>query len=524
MSEMSAELVYTVLTEAARAGVREFCVCAGARNALLVAVIQRTAGLRVWSFPEERVAGFFALGRVVATGAPVAVLTTSGTAVAEVLPAVMEAHYQGLPLLVISADRPGRFRRSGAPQAVEQVGIFSEYVEACVDLEAGGGGGASWAEDWSRCRPVHVNVCLEEPTAAELAGATGVELPEEVPVRDFPQGGGGAVVGAFVAQPDGLVVLLGAMGRAERAGVEDFLAKLGAPVWAEAASGLRESRKLAGMMITGGEKALAGLEVGRVLRIGGVPSCRFWRDLEARADVPVLVVTRAGFRGLGRRDGVRVVQERIEWGEVPVPERGRAGKMMMVRDMAGDFPLSEPALVGALSRVIPDGALVFLGNSLPVREWNGWASWEDRGLRCHANRGTNGIDGAVSTFLGLSADEAESWCVVGDLTAIYDLAAPWIWRRLPEAKRRIVIINNAGGKIFRRLPALAGGFGEADWAVMENGHGVDFAGWALLWGMGYRCVSTPEELAEPVEGEMVVVEVRPDGEQTEAFWRALRGA
>jgi 2-succinyl-5-enolpyruvyl-6-hydroxy-3-cyclohexene-1-carboxylate synthase len=138
------------LIDAVRAlGATEFCVCAGSRNSPLLAVLGASA-LRLFSFVDERSAAFFALGRIKLHGHPVAVVTTSGTAVAELLPAAVEAFYSGLPLILISADRPARFRGTGAPQSIEQAGIFGVYAE--TELET-----------WSRSKPVHVNIEFEEP-------------------------------------------------------------------------------------------------------------------------------------------------------------------------------------------------------------------------------------------------------------------------------------------------------------------------------------------------------------------------
>jgi len=143
------------LKAAVIAGVREFVVCGGARNAVLLEVLSKmeAAGkVRVWSHFEERSAGFFALGRTMVSGEPCAVVVTSGTAVAELLPATVEAFYQVRPLVLITADRPEAFRGSGAPQAIEQEGIFSDY--AMKDLS-----------QWQGKGPLHLNVPLDEAFA-----------------------------------------------------------------------------------------------------------------------------------------------------------------------------------------------------------------------------------------------------------------------------------------------------------------------------------------------------------------------
>ena len=145
------ELVARVLA----LGVTDFCVCAGSRNSPLLAVIG-TSDVRVYSFFDERAAAFFAIGRMKLTERACAVVTTSGTAVAELLPATIEAYYSGLPLILITADRPARYRGTGAPQSIEQVGIFGTYAE--TDVEA-----------WSGDRPLHWNVEFDEPLIDESA-------------------------------------------------------------------------------------------------------------------------------------------------------------------------------------------------------------------------------------------------------------------------------------------------------------------------------------------------------------------
>ena len=127
-------------------GTRDFCVCAGSRNSPLLAVL----GTGVYSFVDERSAAFFAIGRSKLHGAPVAVVTTSGTAAAELLPAAIEAHYSGIPLILITADRPARFRGTGAPQSIEQIGLFGVYAE--TELAT-----------WSGAGPLHLNIEFDEP-------------------------------------------------------------------------------------------------------------------------------------------------------------------------------------------------------------------------------------------------------------------------------------------------------------------------------------------------------------------------
>lgn len=535
------ELAGATLAHLAGLGVKHVIVCAGARNAPLVTSLLASpgrGGWRIWHHFDERAAAFFALGLAKKEQAPAAVVTTSGTAVAELLPAVIEAYYAGVPLVLVTADRPVTYRGSGAPQAIEQVGIFGPYAPVALDVSSA----AEWSGilSWSRREPLHLNICFAEPGPGDAA--RDWETLEPVPsVEPVPPGsacdeGDAAGLEAFVANRDGLVVLLGELEAGWREPVEAFLVALGVPVWAEATSGLRESGALSELLL-GVERQVAGLHPRAILRIGGVPSLRFWRELESREEIAVLSVTRRPFPGLARRSRLLVAEAFPCWsrGFSPLREPGACPQQeapgacphpsacpqqqalhVSLQGCLENHPGSEPAMMRALSAAIPAEALVFLGNSLPIREWNLAAVDRPAHSRCYASRGANGIDGQVATFLGLAAAENESWGIFGDLTALYDLNAPALLEQLAPARRRLVVINNGGGKIFSRLPALAA-LPDDDKEVTENHHSRSFKPWATMWGLGY----VRWEAGAPFPGigeDQVVLEVCPDGEATEAFW------
>ena len=447
----------------AAGGVREFCVCAGSRNAPLLAVLG-ASDARLYSFVDERSAAFFALGRIKLHGAPVAVVTTSGTAVAELLPAAIEAYYSGLPLVLITADRPAWFRGTGAPQAIEQVGIFGVYAEG--ELAA-----------WSRSRPLHLNVELEE------MGSAGV-----VPAGSRRSGRleGGAPL-----------VILGAIAPVHRDRVREFVARLSAPTYAEPLSGLREDPSLP--LITAGERMIRRGNFDSVIRIGNVPTLRFWRDLDT-LDLPVTHYSDLPFAGMTRGEVHPIEALPSTTGRLDDSSSFFALDKQMreqLHAILDDEPSSELAMLRALSRELPDGAGVYLGNSLPVREWDLVAT-RDRRFEYEANRGANGIDGQLSTFFGWCAPDRENVCVIGDLTAIYDLGAPWIVPQL-DVRFRIVIINNGGGRIFGRVAALRGMESALRERIIENVHDVRFEQWAKMWNID-------------------VTELRPDGEASRRVW------
>lgn len=453
-------------------GVRNYIVCAGARNAPLVTSLlagREAKGLRLWHHFDERAASFFALGLAKRRGEPVAVVTTSGTAVAELLPAAVEAYYSGVPLVLVTADRPERFRGSGAPQAIEQEGIFGDYA-------------ATEIENWRRDEPLHWNLCFEEPCVDDrITTWQKIETPEPEPGR---AGASPAAVSDFVNDADRLVVLLGELDQEFRPQVETFLEKVGVPVWAEATSGLRESEMLAVI----DESQVSEADPTHILRIGGVPSLRFWRDLETLPNVKVFSLTTRPFSGLARESTV-----------IPLTQQGWVGDPTGLGQRQAQRPAykstPEREAVAELSRHIPSEALVFLGNSLPIREWNAAACFDPAHPNCFASRGANGIDGQIATFLGLSEGEAESWGIFGDLTALYDLNAPALLDQLTEGKRRIVILNNGGGRIFSRLPSMSG-LSEADKHVTENRHSFRFEQWAAMWRMEYFAWKVGEDFPD----------------------------
>lgn len=481
-------------------GVREFQVCGGARNATIIdALVRRGAVLR--HFADERCASFFTLGRVMQTRRPAAVLTTSGTAAAELLPAMVEAHHQHLPLLAITADRPLRYAGSGAPQAIMQVDLFGSFV--------GHPGG-----------PVHLNVRLEEGLGA--AHESPVKQGEEL--RSVDPGGGSTAADRRnwrrFWEADGEVLVLAAgLHPADVPAARDFLLALRAPVVAEATANLHQVGELRRLLVKGGEKFLRGTRARRVLRLGAVPSWRWWRDLEAREDVRVLNVTRSWYRGLARQQDVTTVPWAALEGATPDRIGGQAAKGATdPATLLDRYPRSEAAWMRHLSRLIGPSACVFLGNSLPIREWNLAAEAAPAGATFYANRGANGIDGLISTFLGVSADAAEAWCVVGDLSALHDAGAPWILPQLSTAKRRIVVMNNGGGKIFSRVNWLKS-MPPAGMRALENPHALGFEPWARMWGVEYRLITDPRELRDD-DAPCAVWEIRPDPAETEQFWSA----
>ncbi|MEK6705892.1 MAG: 2-succinyl-5-enolpyruvyl-6-hydroxy-3-cyclohexene-1-carboxylic-acid synthase [Bdellovibrionota bacterium] len=524
---MNSRLAAQVIDLVVNAGVSEFCICPGARNSpLIVHLIERLGSSRLYYFFEERSATFFAVGRSKACNKPVAVVTTSGTAAAELLPAVIEAHYSEAPIILITADRPKRFRGTGAPQSIEQVGLFGCYAEMSLDLEADEPCSLS---GWSGKRPVHLNICFDEPL---LGGDHHSIRPREVVQKIAASQASATVVRDFLTSATSPLIIVGSIEAKDTKAVSDFLLGVGAPVYLESTSQLRESAALEQIKLYFCDdflqKSSGGYHVDSVIRIGGVPTHRVWRDIELH-EIPVLSISDKPFSGasfgklvvtdisefLGKTATTRMIRpEHI--GNLIRADRLRLQKVL---DLLSSEPRSEPALVHQLSDRISRGSLVYLGNSMPVREWDMFAARDCRQYEIRASRGANGIDGQVSAFLGMCSGKGgmcgkndDNWAIIGDLTALYDLSGLWALRQLSDIRVQIVVINNRGAGIFRRMFSFH---------EFQNNHELDFSCWAGMWGLKYeKWFQIPENVNS---SDSRIIEIIPDREATSRFWKEYEG-
>lgn len=520
------DLAKQVLQEIIKAGVAEFCLCAGSRNAPLVHPLVHASQVRVYHWPEERSAVFFALGRMKATGRPVAVVTTSGTAAGELLPAAMEAYYTGLPLVLITADRPRRFRGTGAPQSAEQVNLFGCYASESQDLAAGDFCDLTL---WNRQSPIHLNVCLEEPDdqisqniRLDPEVQPGVYSPLSLSTASFKD------YEIFLKTIKHPLVILGALPHEQKEAVLSFLLKLQAPIYAEGLSGLREEPLLSSLLIARGDliwelSEKNGYPIDGILRLGGVPTLRLWRDLEEkRKTLFVCSVSELPFSGLSRAGIIHAsLSSFCQYAEqLAQPcaydyfawKKADEQSQRALKSLFDEESLAEASLIHALSCRISKGAKIYLGNSLPIREWDLAAVRQWRAFKMMANRGVNGIDGQLSTFLGYSTEGQENWALLGDLTALYDLAAPWITPQLSLSSCQVVIVNNGGAGIFKRM------FGHP---AFYHCHHLSFEPFARFWEWEYEKWETvPASLSSSRQPKLI--ELVPDPQATERFWQKAR--
>ncbi len=497
----------------------------------LLQVLAAAEDLVKWTHFDERAAAFFALGRIQDMGLPVAVVTTSGTAAAELMPAVVEAYYQRRPLLLITADRPASFRGSAAPQAIEQADIFGIYAP-CLDIEDISQLPEDILADWDYASPLHINVCLPDPDPTWNPGPCDLYPAEPPEDNDFRGNLADLAQALRFKSRNGLVVLIGGLDPNEQSPALWLANELKAPVMADATSGIRE--ELAHLLLTDADALLRDNPPAVVLRLGDVPVGRFWRDLENIPRTEVFSITRTGFSGLARPSHVitgdleavlHALGDIDTVGDVNGLRAMNKRRIAAMEELLITYPESEQAMVQAFSCFAAEADCIYLGNSMPIRYWNSFAQTAVPTENVRANRGANGIDGQLATFLGCAARAEKSWALFGDLTTMYDSNALSLLPQLDEGTRIIGVINNGGGGIFTALPN-ADKHTDAMRKLLIQPHTRSFKAIAEQWGIDYILIRSQDDFdqldAIPTKAH-VLVELRPDPAQTQCVLQSLRG-
>ncbi|HEX2057488.1 MAG TPA: 2-succinyl-5-enolpyruvyl-6-hydroxy-3-cyclohexene-1-carboxylic-acid synthase [Actinomycetota bacterium] len=516
---------FCLLDELVRCGVRQVCLSPGSRSTPLAVAATSDERLRVQVSIDERSSAFLAIGIARASGVPAVVVSTSGTAAANFLPAIVEASNASVPAIVVTADRPPELRGTGANQTIDQVKVFGDAVrwfsETGVPDES-----QPLARYWRSlaCRayaeatgvdpgPVHLNVCFREPLVpdrddAVVQGLEGrddgrawTEVPRRVvapPPEDVE----------WLAQKAALVergLILAGAGEVDPSGVHALAAAAGWPVLAEPASGLRS-----GPHAISTYEALLRSGWGEshrpdfVLRTGKIGISRvvnaFFRDGEQALVDPAgrwLDPERAASRIVAADPGAlcaaaagRVQHERSSWLDQWM-DAERASREAIDRVLDSHTEVSEPRVARDLAAALPDGATLVVAASMPVRDLD-WFMAPRSGLRITGNRGANGIDGFVSTTLGVAlASEGPAAALAGDLSMLHDQNG-LLLARAEDVDAVFVVLNNDGGGIFSFLPQAESvpDFERA----FGTPHGIDFAKVAALYDCGYRLLETTADL------------------------------
>ncbi len=575
------------MDELGRAGVEHVCVCPGSRSTPLTVAAQRTPGLRVFSHLDERSASFFALGAARTTHRPVALVCTSGTAAANFLPAVIEAHYARVPLLVLTADRPPELRDFGAGQTVDQIHLYGRAVRRFVEVGTPGDSAmllrharvlAARAVGDAMGRPpgpVHLNFPFREPLEPARVGVrapaeTGDVLADQGRgERAFaPQHVGAAVPDAGLlselselacVHPRGLIAC-GAMPADPdfASAVMALSAAAGWPILADPLSNLRSGRHLEspGRVVATADSCLrseafaAGHRPDLVLRIGGPPVSkvqRLW--LEAAPPAELWLVD----DGVGWDDPSHLVSRMLRVSPVALcaglaealearPSRGsdawmegwaradRAAAAALHDAMQAEARLFEPRATATLAGLLGADGLLHVSNSMPIRDLDSVLGVRSEGPVVHCNRGANGIDGVLSTALGAAAVHGgRTALLIGDLALLHDIGGLFAVAR-HGLDVVIVVLHNDGGGIFSFLPIAEHGESVSYDDLYRVSHGLDFERVAALYGLGFLRVDSWKAYAAGLgraldRGGAWLIEVPVDADENLVHYRALlRGA
>lgn len=534
-------------------GVRHVVVCPGSRSApMAYALAEASAAGRVDLLVriDERSAGFTALGLALATVSPAAVLTTSGTAVGNLMPAVMEANHAAVPLIVLSADRPEELRGTGANQTTVQPDLFGDQVRFAVDVPAGTDpqravetalSAATGAFPDLAPGPVQLNLAFRDP----LVPAAGEKLPAAAGAQRFRMGAEPLVMNLDPA-PDHLperrtVVLAG-----HDAGpvAEAFARAHNLPLLAEPSSNARFGPNAVGpyrlLLEHFGPESAQPIE--RVVLFGRPTLSRPVAALLARADIPSALYqpVPVAWYEPGRRTELPLesLADLADFaGRGPSSWldawllAGSAAQHALDVVLAAGAPATGPS-VGALVWNQARGQLL-LGSSNGIRDVDlAGLPAPEPAATVYANRGLAGIDGTISTATGLAIGGGQDTTVLlGDVTFLHDAGGLFLGTGEDEPALRIVVLNDSGGAIFGLLEhgavEASGNYGDAVERLFSTPHSVDIAALAAAYGVGHSAVSTTaglaEALAQPLRGR-TIIEVRTDRRGLRALHTRIKEA
>ena len=514
----STSLARVIVRQIIEAGITDVVISPGSRNAplsLAFFAASQEGLIKLHIRIDERTAAFFALGIIKATGRPVPVVCTSGTAVANYHPAVLEANHTNAPLLVLTADRPAMLRKTGANQTTEQARIFSKAVRYFADID----GPVSPMElplDSLRTGPVHLNLQFDEPLLSDDSAYWLSDInvaPKEFLPRTKP--GNLRLVGAR-----GVVVIGHDRGGLTVAEITQFTKTLGWPVIAEDPLSFPDAVAHASIFLSSPE-IRSTLIPQSVLVIGRTTLSRSINAYIKSSPITYVVDQRLAtvdtdrqadrkFTELPDLQGVIQSDDWIaKWAKVSE----RAQKLVASLD-----GWNEAVIARTIAAAIPHETALFVSSSRPIRDLEGFAT-PRTGVDVYANRGLAGIDGNISTALGIAYAHKAAIALLGDLSFLHDLTG---LINKEAINCRFIVINNDGGGIFSTLPQRGvNGFE----TLFGTPHGLNPAAIAHAMGINAKQITTVKELeAEikaPISGISVVVCDVPSRESNADYLKGI---
>ncbi|WP_062109563.1 2-succinyl-5-enolpyruvyl-6-hydroxy-3-cyclohexene-1-carboxylic-acid synthase [Bacillus niameyensis] len=474
-----------------QSGVRDVVISPGSRSTPLALLMAEHPDLQVYIEVDERSAGFFALGLAKATASPVALLCTSGTASANYFPAVVEADLSRIPLIVLTADRPHELRDVGAPQAINQLHLYGHHVRWFSEMALPDSGQTIYAKTTARRAvkeamalkkgPVHLNFPLREPLIPNLNPVLFTNEEEPLTIES---GHLSLSLDAIERLADQLksfekgIIVCGPIDQQNfPSAVLQLAERLGFPILADPLSQLRSVEDPNGHVIDSYDAILKSsdtveyLEPDIVIRFGAMPVSKPLTLFMKKYNKAKHIIIDGG---AGWRDPSQIASQMIYCDEVEFCEKvsillekrsmtswlsiwkkiDQIAKETISNYMLLEDDLEEGKAVYEFSKCLPAKSTVFVGNSMPIRDVDTFFHKTDKNIHIMANRGANGIDGVVSTAMGVSVHKRPLFLVIGDLSFFHDMNG-LLAAKLHKLNITIILLNNDGGGIFSYLPQAA---------------------------------------------------------------------
>ena len=559
LAQTSLEYAAAFVEEMRRSGVRHVCVSPGSRSTPLALAIANNPELTTWIHIDERCSAFFALGIARASNEPVAIVCTSGTAAANFFPAVVEARSAGVPLLVLTADRPPELRDVGAAQTIDQNRLYGAHAKWFVEValpEPGPGmkryvrtlaSRAVAVATESPAGPVHLNFPFREPLVPSAAGAgqdveartDGAPWVRVAHAERTLDSASVKLLADRIANASKPIIVCGPQrDRSLGKSVTRLAAKIGAPVLADPLSQVRWGAHARDAIIDRYDAVLrhdrtaTALAPDLIVRIGGTPTSKAliqfiekhaaaslvviaesqWPDPSHLAEEMVRADSRAACDQLA--NAVKSSRSDETWID-RWKEADRIARSALEQHACTVSDAFEGAALADVAAILPEGAALFVSSSMPVRDLDAFAAGDSRSIHVMANRGANGIDGVVSTALGAAAAKAPDSplvLVIGDLALYHDMNG-LLAAKLYRIDATIVVINNDGGGIFSFLPQAQ--HPSHFEMLFGTPHGLEFEPVAELYGAHYEQVRDSASLRRAVatsiaRGGLNIVEMRTE--------------
>lgn len=520
-----------IISELINCGVTDVVLCPGSRNAPLsyeVFEADRIGLLRLHVRIDERNAAFTALGMAKASHRPVPVITTSGTATGNLHPAVMEAAHSNVPVVAITADRPGVMINTGANQATQQRGLYAAHVRAEVLLASDDNDPRAWRFQLGRVLshcdgrrgagpgPVQINVGFSAPLTPEPIDGVASGTREIAP-------GGAPADPVWLTGSEQTVIIAGDTTPAQGAQIAALAERANIPLLAEPSSNARGSAAaISGYRIL--LQSSLARDIERVIVIGHPTLSRPVAALMQRTDIELIIVAPGGDWTDPAMNADRVLPAvdleagttgssdwLHRWQQAEVALRPRLAELI---EPAGQpVWLTGPALADQVWTQLTTADVLFAGSSSPIRDLD-LAGYNPSPPTCYANRGLAGIDGSISTAAGIALATGHGvHALLGDLTFLHDCGGLVVGGQEPQPQLRVVIANDDGGSIFATLEHGDPAHLSAYERIFGAPPAADLSGFAAATGASYRKISTAAELhdtlQEPIAG-LEIIDVAVD--------------